>query len=165
MDIAELVTLAGRAILIYLMLVGLVRLLGKRTLGMHSAFDLLVTLIVANLAGQAIFGNVAFLYALVAGGVVVGAHELMHRLRARDIRVRQYLSATPTVLVRDGTIISAALAREHLAEDEVHTMLREQGVLQIEDVQWAVLEPSGKLTVSRRASPDVQGVQEWREAA
>lgn len=156
MEVAVLLLVVVRAVIVYAFLFGVVRVLGKRKLGLHSAFDLIIAVLLADLASQAIFGTVTFIHALLAVGVVAATYFAGDYFGYHSPRVQRLLLAEPRTLVRDGEILLHELAAERVSKMELWSMLRQHGVEELAVVKLAVLEPSGKLTVIR---------QEWAREA
>ncbi|MDQ4076071.1 MAG: DUF421 domain-containing protein [Chloroflexota bacterium] len=147
MDMQELVMTAFRASVIYLFLLMLIRLLGKRTVGNFSAFDLIVALILGELVDEPIFGDVPMLQALLALAIVAGWHFLNSYLSYKSDTIDRLTGGQPTVLIKDGEIQQAGMAETRLNEQELWSMLRLQQIEDLRDVKKATLEPNGRLSV------------------
>jgi uncharacterized membrane protein YcaP (DUF421 family) len=160
MDPQELLLIAGRTSLVYVFLLVLVRLLGKREIGTNSAFDLVVALILGEMVDEAIFGDVTLLQFGVAAVVVAIWHFVNSFASYRSKTINDLTGGTPTVLLQDGKIIHDALAKERMHEDELHAELRLAGVSSPNQVKTATLESSGKVSViqkdGKKASPKSQ---------
>lgn len=156
MELEVLVSVAVRALIVYAFLFSVVRMLGKRKLGVHSAFDLIIAVLLADLASQAIFGTVTLLHALLAVGIVALVYTAGDYLGYRSTRLQRLLLQEPRTLVRDGEILPHALASERISKMELWSLLRQRGIDDLAEVKLAVLEPSGHLTVIR---------QEWAREA
>ncbi len=150
MEVQVLLLVAVRAVIVYAFLFCVVRVLGKRKLGLHSAFDLIIAVLMADLASQAIFGTVTFLHALLAVGVVAVSYFVGDYFGYHSPRVQRLLIAEPRTLVRDGEILLHELASERVSKMELWSMLRQHGIDDLAEVKLAVLEPSGHLTVVRQ---------------
>lgn len=150
MDIQVLLAVAIRASIVYAFLFVVVRMMGKRRLGLHSAFDLVVAILLANLASEAIFGSVTLLHGLFAAAVVAGWHLTGAYLGYRHARLQRWFSIEPRIMVRDGELLRRALDDEHLSEAEFWSLLRQQGIETMADVKLAILEPSGRLSIVRQ---------------
>ena len=147
MDWQELGQTALRATLIYMFLLVVIRLLGKRTVGHATAFDFMVALILGEVVDEPIYGDVPFAQALVVIAVIAAWHWVNSWLSYRSRWVDFLTGGQPRVVVHDGQIDRRAMARELLNEDELWSLLRESGIERLEDVKRATLEPGGKLSV------------------
>ncbi len=156
MELQLLWAVALRVTIVYAFLLVVIRLLGKRSFGLHSAFDLVIAILLANLASEAIFGSVTLFYALFAVTIVAAWHFAGRHLHFRQPRLQRWFNVEPTVVIRDGQIVPHALQAERLPETELWSLLRQQGIEQLAEVKLAMVEPSGQLSVVR---------QEWAREA
>jgi Predicted membrane protein len=136
-----------RAILIYAGLLIALRLFGKREVGQFTLYDLVFILLVANALQPAITGPDNSL----GGGFVlivalVGVNYLVGRLDNLP-RFHRLFTPAPAVIVRDGKYIGDAMKREGVDQPEVEMSMREHGILDLKDVQLAVLEPDGTISI------------------
>jgi uncharacterized membrane protein YcaP (DUF421 family) len=130
--------IAGKAALVYVFLVVVVRILGKRTLGKLTAFDLILTIIMGRVAAAPILGDTPVPEALVAVVVLAGLHFLNSYVGYRSPAFERLTGGTPTLLVRDGRIDRRAMARERVSEEELWQLLREHQVEELDGVERAV---------------------------
>lgn len=149
MSAADLTMTALRALVLYGALLFVVRILGKRTVGNITAFDLIVALILGEVVDEAIFGDVPVVKALGVFASVGGLHYLNSYLSFRSGRIDRFLGGNPRVLVRNGELDHRALAHERINEEELWSLLRLQKVEALEEVKRATLEPDGLLSVIR----------------
>ncbi len=147
MDFNELAAVAGRAILIYVFVLIVVRLLGKRTVGNFTAFDLIVAFLISEVVDEPIFGDVPIVQGLVAIAVVAAMHYANSYLGFRFPTFDELTGGKPRELVRDGKMIPEAMAAEHVNEEELQSMLRENQIDDINDVAVGTLETNGQLSV------------------
>lgn len=143
--------LAVRAAVIYIALLGALRLFGKREVGQFTLFDLVLVLLVANAVQPAVTGPDSSL----TGGLVIiltlfVVNALVAYLRPRSPFLRRIMEGEPTVLARDGAWIASALQREGLDLKDCEMALREHGVASVADVELAVLETDGTISVVPR---------------
>jgi uncharacterized membrane protein YcaP (DUF421 family) len=136
-----------RPILVYLFLVVGLRLAGKRELAQLNPFDLVVLLTISNTVQNAIIGNDNS----VAGGLIgattlLVVNWLVVRWAFRHPGVERLVEGTATVLIEGGQVNHGHLAREMVTLDELSTAARRQGLLSLDDVERAVLEPGGTVT-------------------
>jgi uncharacterized membrane protein YcaP (DUF421 family) len=137
-----------RAAVIYVaVLVGL-RLAGKREIGQMTVFDLAVLLLLANAVQNAMVGPDSSLPGgILAAGMLLVLNALVARLGLRWPRLRRLVEGTPTLLVLHGEAILEHLRREGLDQETLEAALREHGVARLEDVEMAVLEIDGSISV------------------
>ena len=136
-----------RAVVVYVALLFALRLFGKREVGQFTLFDLVFVLLVANALQPAMTGPD---YSLTGGLVLIvaliGANFLVGRLD-RVPMFRRLLESSPTVLIRDGKFVPAAMERENLTEAEVQMAIREHGVDDMKEVRLGVLEADGTISI------------------
>jgi uncharacterized membrane protein YcaP (DUF421 family) len=146
-DLTELVYTALRASFVYLFLLLVVRLLGKREIGNTSAFDLIVALILGEVVDEIIYGDVTILQGVVAIVVTAIWHVANSWASFKSKLIDKITGAPPTVLVKNGQIQRKNLAKERLNEDELLSELRLMGIDEVKEVKQATLEPNGKVSV------------------
>jgi uncharacterized membrane protein YcaP (DUF421 family) len=137
-----------RPVIVYLVLVLLLRIFGKRELAQLNPFDLVVLLSLSNTVQNAIIGDDNS----VTGGII-GAFSLMAinwlvvRVLFRSRRLTRAFEGQATVLVRDGQIDQKALARESLSREELLSVIHRQGFEDVHQVRRCELEPNGTFYV------------------
>jgi len=147
-----------RPILVYVFLVLLLRVFGKRELAQLNPFDLVVLLSLANTVQNAIIGNDNS----VAGGFIgafslVLTNYLVVRFLFRHRRLDQIIEGRSAVLIRDGCACKDELAKEMITVHELQTVVRRQGFTGIHEVDTCVLEPGGTFVMKRKVpSPEEQ---------
>jgi uncharacterized membrane protein YcaP (DUF421 family) len=137
-----------RTVLVYLaVLIGL-RLAGKRELGQMTPFDLVVILLIANAVQNAMVGpDTSVTGGLIAAGVLIVGNYGIAQVRERVPWLRRAIEGTPTLLINDGQFVLQHLRREGLDEDEVLMAIREHGLTELKEVQMAVLETDGSISI------------------
>ncbi len=137
-----------RTIILYLVLIVVIRLMGKRQIGQMEASEFVVTMLVANLASIPMQDGAIPLYSgLVPILTVLGVELTLSFLSLRSIVVRKLLCGKPVILMENGNILQDNLRKTSVTLDELTGHLREKGVLDLEEVQYAILETNGNLSV------------------
>lgn len=127
----------------------LLRLGGKRDLAQLNSFDLVVLLLLSNVVQNAVIGNDNSLAGgLFGAGVLVGVNAVVVRTVRRSDAGVMLFEGTPEVLVRDGQIDMRALHRLGLRRGDVVNAVRRQGASTLDEVDEAVLQPGGSITVT-----------------
>ena len=128
-------------------LIGL-RLAGKREMGQMTVFDLVVLLLIANAVQNAMVGpDTSLLGGALAAGVLLILNALLARLRLRSPRLRRVIEGSPTVLIFRGKVLDSQMEREEVDPEMLRAALREHGMLDEKDVEVAVLEIDGSISV------------------
>ena len=136
-----------RTAAIYLLVLVGVRLSGKREVGQMTPFDLTLLLLLSNSVQNAMTGPDNTL----VGGITAAVTLLVLNFVVADFaglnrRFRKFVQGEPSLLIHNGRLIPAHMAREHITVDEVMRALREHGISRIEDVSLAVLEVDGSVS-------------------
>ena len=139
-----------RTIVLYLLLIFGIRLMGKRQIGQMEAPEFVVTMLVANLASIPMQdGGIPLFSGIVPILTVLGLELVLSGVIMRSIFVRRLFCGKPVSLIREGKILQENLRRTRVTLDELMGHLRQKDVLQIETVQYAILETDGNLSVFR----------------
>lgn len=145
----QVATAAAATAVVYAVALTAIRLAGRRTLAEMSAFDVVVTVAIGTVVGStslpsnpAVVDGAAVLATLLLLQVSVAA------IRQRFPRARRYLDFRPYVIARDGEVtLRRSPLTAQLTEDDVRSKLRTQGVFSLDEVDTAILEPTGKISV------------------
>jgi uncharacterized membrane protein YcaP (DUF421 family) len=150
-DTGELISIAERAAIVYIaVLIGL-RLMGKRELGQMTVFDLVVVLLLANAVQNAMVGaDTSVQGGLVAAFVLLTINRVVAAVRLHNGVWGRLVEGSPTVLVQEGQILDAAVRKEGLERAQVEMAMREHGVANVADVQLAVMETDGSISIVPR---------------
>ncbi|HVM00897.1 MAG TPA: YetF domain-containing protein [Egibacteraceae bacterium] len=141
--------------LAYLILLLVVRVSGKRALAKLNAFDLVVTVALGSvLASVAVSPNVSLASGAAAFGLLAGLQYAIAFLSVRMGAFQRLVKARPTLLVREGRLLDAALGHQRVTRAEVLQVLRQKGVASIDDVAAVVLETDGTLSVITQTPAD-----------
>src|SRR5579885_3288476 len=133
-----------RPAVVYLFLVVLLRVFGKRELAQLNPFDLVVLLSLSNTVQNAIIGNDNSLTGgLVGAFSLLAMNYIVVRFLFRHRRLDQIFEGKPTTLVEQGKVCRQALSKELLTHSELLTVLHRQGFDGLSDVEQCVLEPGG----------------------
>jgi len=137
-----------RPVIVYLVLIILLRLFGKRELAQLNPFDLVVLLSLSNTVQNAIIGDDNS----ITGGVIgafglLGINWLVVRTLYRSPKLTRMFEGRATVLVKDGQIDKNAVRRESLSHEELMEVIHRQGFEHLSQVRRCVLEPNGTFYV------------------
>jgi uncharacterized membrane protein YcaP (DUF421 family) len=137
-----------RAAVVFCFVYLITRVIGRRELSSLEPFDLILLVVIGDLVQQgvtqsddSVTGTLTVLSTFAVLTVFVGYVSFRFR------RLRHVLDGEPIVLVEDGRIVESNLRRERLSVDELEAAVRLQQVASIDEVQWAVLETGGGISV------------------
>ena len=137
-----------RTIVLYLVLIGVIRLMGKRQIGEMEPAEFVVTMLIADLASIPMQdGAIPLLSGLVPILTVLGMELTLSWLTLRSVALRRLLCGKPVVLIDNGKLLQDNLRMTRVSLDELTGHLREKDVLDISQVQYAILETNGNLSV------------------
>jgi len=141
----------ARAALVYAALLVLVRLSGKRTVGEFTPFDLVVVILLGESTQGAMVGaDVSVPGSLIVATTLIALNYALGFVTARSRRIDRLVEGEPVVVMRNGRMLSHALRRNNVPESDLEEALRKQGVSAHEDVELAILETNGEITVLKR---------------
>lgn len=138
-----------RGLAIYLLLLVLFRITGKRALSQITTFDFVVLLIVGEATQQALLGeDFSVLNAALVIATLLGLDRASDYLSWRMPIFQRVTEGVPVVLVSDGRPLDDVIAKEHLTTDDILSSARQtQGLERLDQIKWAVLETSGGISI------------------
>lgn len=140
--------IAFRTALVYVAVVVLLRIGGKRELGQLSVADFTVVLVISNAVQNAMnAGDNSLTVGLVAASTLVGMNVLLSRFGARVPYISHLFVDEPTLLMQDGVLLDENMEREHVEKQEIEMAAREHGISDLSEVSEAVLEPDGSISI------------------
>ncbi|WP_245632723.1 DUF421 domain-containing protein [Alicyclobacillus kakegawensis] len=147
--------LCVRIVVLYLSVMLALRFMGKREIGQLSVFDFVVSVMMAELSTVPMEDTrVPLVQSLLCIGALVVLQILVALVQLKSHRFRHWVEGEPTVLIERGQIRDKEMARSRYTMHDLLTQLREKGFANVADVEFAILETSGQLSVFPR--PDKQ---------
>lgn len=145
---SDLFLMSIRTLFIYFLILAIFRVMGKREIGELSVFDLVVNIMIAEIAVLAIDDTGMELYkSIIPMFLLMIVQILMARILLKSKKLRELVDGTPTIIINKGKIMEKAMRKQRYNFDDLLQQLREKDVSNITDVDYAILEPSGKLSV------------------
>jgi uncharacterized membrane protein YcaP (DUF421 family) len=143
-----MITIFIRTLLIYLMVTGAMRLMGKRQIGQLEVSELITTLLLSEIATLPIENpEVPILYAVIPTVTLLTIEVCMAVLLSRFPKFRKKIEAPPSMLICDGHLDQRELLRNRLSVEELIASLRQQGVGDPDEVAYAILEKNGQMSL------------------
>ena len=137
-----------RAIVLYIFVLIVMRLMGKREIGQLQPFELAISIMIADLAslpmtetGVPISNGIIPILGLLV------MHLVISMLNMKSTKIREIICGKPSILIFRGKIDEEVLKRERFTINELEERLRDNNIFNIGDVEYAVLETSGQVTV------------------
>ena len=143
-----MITAFFRTIILYLVLMIGLRLLGKRQIGDLEPGELVLTLIISDLAAVPMQDyGIPLLDGVLPILILLCLSLLLSFFSLKSIRFRTLVCGEPALIIRNGEILQKAMAKNRLTVDELYEQLRSQGISDLRAVKYAVLETSGQLSI------------------
>lgn len=140
-----------RAIILYIIVLIVMRLMGKREIGQLQPFELVISIMIADLAstpmtdvGTPITNGIIPILGLLVMHLVISV------INMKSIRGREIICGRPTILIYRGRIDEKALKKERFTINELEERIRGSNVYSLGDVEYAILETSGQVTVIQK---------------
>ena len=140
-----------RAIILYIIVLIVMRLMGKREIGQLQPFELAISIMIADLAsipmtetGTPITRGIIPILGLLV------MHLLISLINLKSVKAREIICGKPRILIYRGKIDEKALIKERFTINELEERLRGNGVASVGDVEYAILETSGDITVIQK---------------
>lgn len=149
-----------RTFIIYIALVILMRIMGKRQLGELELSELVTTILLSEIATAPINDPDSSIWNAVIPILIISSLELiLSYLLLKIPFLRQILTSRPSIIINKGRIDKREMKQSRITIDELISQIRQNGVYSIQEVDYAILEKNGKMTVipkSKNRSPDAQ---------
>lgn len=140
-----------RAIVLYLIVLMVMRLMGKREIGQLQPFELAISIMIADLAsipmteiGIPIFNGIVPILGLLV------MHLILSLINLKSLKAREIICGKPSILIYRGKINEKELKKERFTINELEERLRGNNVVNLGDVEYAILETSGQVTVIQK---------------
>ena len=140
-----------RSVIFYLMIVGVYRLMGKREVGQLQPYELVITMMIADLAsvpmqdiGIPLFHGIVPILALLLSQIVLSY------INIKSGWIRKIMCGEPTVLIQKGKIMEDRLKKQRYTIDGLLEELRVNGIFSLDEIEYAILETSGQISVIKK---------------
>ena len=136
-----------RTLIIFLVLVAVMRLMGKRQIGEMQPFEFIVTLIIADLACIPMADlSIPLIYGVAAVLALFLLHQLFTLIEQSGSLPKKILSGTPSVVINKNGVDMKELKKNNLGLDDLIESMRSQGYFSLDDLDYAIFESNGKLS-------------------
>jgi uncharacterized membrane protein YcaP (DUF421 family) len=153
----EYVEVAGRAIFSFLVLFSLARILGKKQISHLTFFDYVVGIVIGDMASQiAIDTSMKIVNGLIGLVVYTLLSVILAYGAIKSFKFRDLVESSPSILIKDGKIMERSLFRHKMTYDDLMNGLREKEAFKIDEVEMAILETNGQISVLKK--PEYQAL-------
>ena len=147
-----------RAVVVYVVLLALIRVSGKRTIGQYTPFDLVLIALLGNAVQNSLLGkDVSLLGGLLLAATLIGLNWLVGVVTSRNKALDRIAEGEPVLLARDGHVDRDRLKRENISQADFEEAMREAGCEDAVDIRLALLETNGRITIIRRNGKNRRG--------
>ncbi len=153
-----------RSICLYTLVLVVMRYMGKKEIGQMQPFELVISIMIADLASTPMSEiGIPILYGIIPILGLLFVYTIISILNMKSIRIREIICGKPTILIFRGKIDQEKLMKEKITINELQERLRVAGVASLEDVEYAILETSGQLSIiekpnKRNCTPEDFGI-------
>jgi uncharacterized membrane protein YcaP (DUF421 family) len=145
--------LVVRAVVVYVFLLFLLRITGKRQVGQLAPFDLVLLLVLSNAVQNSMnAGDNSLVGGLISAATLIALNFALGYATYKNKHIEAIVEGRPELVVHNGKVFKEAMARAKLTHHELDSALRQAGCACVEDVQAAILENNGSITVLRRTN-------------
>lgn len=154
-----------RTIFLYLLVLIVMRFMGKREISQLQPFELVISIMIADLATTPMSETgIPILYGIIPILGLLMMHIIISIINLKSIRIREIICGKPRILMFRGKIDEKAMIKENFTINELQERLRVNGIFSLEDVEYAILETSGQITVipkpnKRGTTPEDFGIE------
>ena len=143
-----MITALLRTVILYFLIMTGLRLMGKRQIGELEPSELVLTMMISDLATVPMqdFG-IPLLAGVIPILTLLSLSMLLSQLSLLSLRFRELMCGTPSILIRNGKLQQDAMRKNRYTLGELLEQLRGQGYVSVDEVRWAVLENSGQLSI------------------
>ncbi|MEE0957203.1 MAG: DUF421 domain-containing protein [Ruminococcus sp.] len=150
-----------RTMILYVFIIVAIRLMGKRQISDMQPSELVVTLVISDIASlpmqnvsQPLLSGVVPVLVLVALEIATSVFMLKNR------RFRRAVCGTPVVVIENGAILQKQMKRLRMSTEELCAQLRQQGIFSLQDVQYCIVETNGSLSVLEQPQKRVPNAEQ-----
>ncbi|WNB93294.1 DUF421 domain-containing protein [Bacillus sp. NEB1478] len=147
----ELNTIIFRTLFIYFLILVVFRMMGKREIGKLSVLDFVVSIMIAELAVISIEDpEVPMLNSLVSIFVLLGVQLILAIISLKSRKMREFVDGKPSLIIKEGKVDEYEMKKQRYNFDDLLTQLRENNIRNLNEVEFGILETTGKLSVIRK---------------
>lgn len=150
-----------RTILLYIVIILAIRIMGKRQIGELQTSELVVTLLISDIAAipmqnteQSLLSGIVPILILIVCEIIISL------LMLKRAGFRRIICGKPIVIISDGKINQSEMHQLRMSTEDLSEVLRQQGIFNIEDVGFAIVETNGKLSVLKKPEKDIPTAEE-----
>ena len=140
-----------KSVLIFVILVGLSRIIGRKLLAQMSYFDFTVTITIGTIAGAYVVQMIEGMWVLISPVLLAALAIGFDMLHIKSIRLRKLTEGEPVIIIQNGNILNKNMKKLKYHIGNLEAQLRDKGVFDFNEVEYAILEPHGQLSVLKKS--------------
>lgn len=141
----------GRSIAAFVIFLFITKMLGKQTLSSMTLHDFVTAVALGAIAANLAFNEkIQVIHLLISIGVFTLTSFLLSKIAMKSRKIRKFISGAPTVLIENGKVLEENMKKNKYTLDSLNEMLREKEVFDINEVEYALLESNGRISVMRK---------------
>lgn len=135
---------------IYLMVAFIFRIMGKREVGQLGTFDLVVFILIAEMIAMGIEHENNFILHLIPVIILVILQIIISKVSLKSSKFRRFIDGKPVVIIKRGVVNFKNMVEQRYTLDDLLLQLREKDIRSLDEVEYAILEINGKLSVFKK---------------
>ncbi len=143
-----------KTLFIYVLVAIIFRIMGKREVGQLGTFDLVVFILIAELVALALEHKDGFLINLVPVIILVLLQIVIAKMSLKSVKFRNFVDGKPIIIIKNGIVNFKNMVEQRYTLDDLLLQLREKDVRSLDEVDYAILETNGKLSVFKKDDKD-----------
>lgn len=147
----QLLEISGGSAFLYILVIICLRMLGKKGIAELSIGDLVLIILIGEALGSLIPQENAFISAVACILTLSLMNFILGRASFRSKTIKKFLEGSPVILIKDGKLLKEKLKKEKLTLDEMMEAIRTNGIMDITQVDHAVLETDGKISIIKKS--------------
>lgn len=148
---AELWEVLWKSTIVYILLVTLSRVIGRKLLSQMNFSDFTVAITIGTISGAFVVTTVQGLWVLFSAIILATAAILTSFFTTKSLAARKIIEGGPVIIIQNGKIMENNMAKLRYNIDDLEMQLREKDIFNINDVEFAVLEPNGQISVQKKS--------------
>ncbi len=137
-----------RTFIIYILLIGVLRFMGKRQIGQMQLSELITALLLSELASQPLTdADIPLVYAVIPILLLISVEVILSYLSTKSNMIKKILDSTPSIIIKKGVIDQHEMLRMRMSAEELMCELRLKGFASLSEVDYAILEQNGQVSV------------------
>ena len=150
----NLMIVVFKTLFIYVLVAIIFRVMGKREVGQLGTFDLVVFILIAELVALALEHKNGFLINLVPVIILVLLQIVISKMSLKSVKFRNFVDGKPVIIIKNGIVNFKNMVEQRYTLDDLLLQLREKDVRSLDEVDYAILETNGKLSVFKKDDKD-----------